>query len=185
MGWGDAPSGICTETEERPAWKHTGQADAADWKLLDQFVGFWWWTVSSSGTHTWPDKARQVGSHSYRVVLGLLGLTFLKTPSPWTQLIQPSFKDVSCASAVVNDRDGTPQPLNRFCAYTLLHVNPTVKLKGCVGPRSVHFGWGSINGRFLLETSLCVALQWISISTHRTTFFLWFTAASKNGCARQ
>ena len=31
----------------------------------------------SSGTPTWSDKARQVGSHSYRVVPGLLGFTFL------------------------------------------------------------------------------------------------------------
>ena len=40
MVGGEAPSGICTETEERPAWKQTGQEDAADWRLLDQFVGF-------------------------------------------------------------------------------------------------------------------------------------------------
>ena len=31
-----------------------GQVDAADWKLLDQFVGFEWCAVCSSGTPTGP-----------------------------------------------------------------------------------------------------------------------------------
>ena len=75
MVWGgEAPSGICIETKERAARKLSGQAAAADWKLLDQCVGFWWCAVcSSGGTHL----TRQVGTNSHWVVPSLPLFSFL------------------------------------------------------------------------------------------------------------
>ena len=53
--------GMCIEIEKRAARKLTGQAAAADWKLLDQFAGFWWCAVFQWGTHL----TRQVGTNSH------------------------------------------------------------------------------------------------------------------------
>ena len=50
--WMARPHRGCIEIEAKTTWKQMGQVDAADWKLLDQFVGFWWCAVCSSGTPT-------------------------------------------------------------------------------------------------------------------------------------
>ena len=59
----------CTEIEAKTTWKQMGQVDAADWKLLDQFVGFWWCAVCSSGTPTWPGRLRPTCTEWFLVCL--------------------------------------------------------------------------------------------------------------------
>ena len=57
--WTARPHQGGTEIEVRATRKLMGQVAAADWKLLGQFVRFWWCTVCSSGA------PRQVGTNSH------------------------------------------------------------------------------------------------------------------------
>ena len=62
------------QKQERPARKQTGQADAADWRLLDQFVGFGGGQCLPVGQTLDQIKPCRLGA---TLVPDLLGFTFI------------------------------------------------------------------------------------------------------------